>query len=189
MTEVAVVLSLGLALTTYALAAPVIRLLGGPAYSGAAPILQIQSWALVPLFIGQVAVLALISLRRQRILAAANAVALALVVALGLTLIPAYAGRGAAAAGVIAEAALTLILLAALARSERSVVPRFAFVWRPLAALAAGAAVLAIPGLGDVVRAALVVGAFVVAAGMVRAVPFEVLEALMRRDPGSRGGP
>ncbi len=187
MTEVAVVFSLGLALAAFTLAVPVIRLLGGPAYDGAAPILQIQVWALVPLFIGQVAVLALISLRRQRVLAGANAVALALVVVLGLTLIPAYAGRGGAAAGVIAETVLTVVLLAALARSERAVAPRFAFVWRPLAALAAGAVALAIPGVGDVLRSMLVMGAFVVAAATVRAVPYEVLEALLRRDPGSRG--
>ena len=187
MTEVAVVFSLGLALMTYALAVPVIRILGGEEYAGAAPILQIQAWALVPLFVGQVAVLALISLRRQHLLAVANAVALALVVMLGLTLIPAFSGRGAAAAGVIAETALTAMLLGALARCERSVVPRFAFVWRPLAALAAGAAALAIPGLGELVRAMIVMVAFAVAAAAVRAVPSEVLEALARRDPGSRG--
>jgi O-antigen/teichoic acid export membrane protein len=186
MTEVAAVFSLGLALATFALAAPVIRLLGGPAYDGAAPILQIQAWALVPLFIGQVAVLALISLRRQRVLAAANAFSLALVLLLGLTLTPAFAGRGAAASGVIAESALAITLLVVLARSERSVVPRFAFVWRPLTALAAGVAVLAIPGLGDVLQGGLVIGVFVVVAIAVRAVPYEVLEALRRRDPASR---
>lgn len=187
MTEVAAVFSFGLALATFALAVPVIRLLGGSAYDGAAPILQIQAWAIVPLFIGQVAVMALISLRRQRVLAIANAIALALVLLLGLTLTPAFAGRGAAAAGVIAETALTVLLLVALARAERSVVPRFAFVWRPLTALAAGAAVLAIPGLGDVFQAALVIAAFALAAITVRAVPYEVLEALRRRDPGSLG--
>ena len=186
MTEVAAVFSLGLALATFALAAPVIRLLGGPAYDEAAPILRIQVWALVPLFIGQVAVLALISLRRQRVLAAANAFALALVVLLGLTLTPSFAGRGAAAAGAIAETALAVTLFIVLARSERSVVPRFTFLWRPLTALAAGAAVLAIPGLGDVLQAGLVIGAFAVAALAVRAVPYEVLEALRRRDPASR---
>ena len=187
MTEVAAVFSLGLALATFALAVPVIRLLGGPSYDGAAPILQIQTWALVPLFLGQVVVLALISLRRQRALAAANACALALVFLLGLPLTSAFAGRGAAAAGVIAEAALTVLLLVVLARTERSVVPRFAFAWRPLTALAAGVAVLAIPGLGDVLQAALTIGAFVLVAIAVRAVPYEVLEALRRRDPGSRG--
>jgi O-antigen/teichoic acid export membrane protein len=189
MTEVAVVLSLGLALTTFALAEPAIRLLAGAEYGGAAPILQIQAWALVPLFIGQVAVLALISIRRQRALAAANTLALLLVVILGLALAPPFAGRGAAAAGVIAEAALAVSLFILLARAEPTVVPHFAFVWRPLAALAAGAAALAIPGLGEWVRACLVAGAFVVAAILVRAVPSEVLAALRRRDPASRGDP
>jgi len=187
MTEVAVVVSLGLSLTTFVLAAPAIRLLAGSDYGGAAPILQIQAWALVPLFIGQVAVLALISVRRQRALAAANTVALALVVLLGLTLTPPFAGRGAAAAGVIAESVLTVLLFILLARAEPSVVPRFAFLWRPLAALAAAVALLAVPGFGEWLRASLVVGAFTIVAILVRAVPPEVLAALRRRDPASPG--
>jgi O-antigen/teichoic acid export membrane protein len=187
MTEVAAVFSLGLALATFVLAGPVIRLLGGEAYGGAAPILKIQAWALVPLFVGQVAVLALISLRRQRALAIANAFALAFVLVLGLTLTSAFSGRGAAAAAVIAEAALAATLFVVLARADRTVVPRVTFAWRPLAAVAAGAAVVAIPGLGEVLRAVLAIGAFTATAVVVRAVPYEVLEALRRRDPGSRG--
>jgi len=187
MTEVAAVFSLGLALATFVLAGPVIRLLGGPSYVGAPPILQIQAWALVPLFIGQVAVLALISLRQQRALATANAFALVLVLVLGLTLTSAFSGRGAAAAAVIAEAALAVTLFVVLARADRSVVPRLGFAWRPIIAVGVGAAVLAIPGLGEVLQAALVIGAFIAAAVVVRAVPYEVLEALRRRDPGSRG--
>lgn len=186
MTEIAAVFSLGLALATFALAEPVIRLLFGRSYHGAAPILRIQAWALVPLFIGQVAVLALISLRRQRALAAANAFSLALVVLLGLTLTPAFAGRGAATAGVIAENALAITLFVLLRRAEPSVMPRFAFVWRPLVALAAGAAVLAIPRIDDWLRGGLVVCAFALTAVTVRAVPYEVLEALRRRGPNSR---
>lgn len=186
MTEVAAVLSAGLALATVVLAEPAIRLLAGPAYGGAAPILRIQAWALVPLFLGQVAVMALISLRRQRSLALANALALAFVVVLALVLTPQFAGRGAAAAGVIAEAALLLILLALLARAEPSVVPQFGFVWRPLVALAVGIAVWLVPGPGEWLRAVLVVAAFALVAGAVRAVPYEVLEALRRRDPASR---
>jgi O-antigen/teichoic acid export membrane protein len=129
----------------------------------------------------------LISLRRQRALATANAFALVLVLVLGLALTSIYSGRGAAAAAVIAEAALAVTLFVVLARADRSVVPRIAFAWRPLTAVAAGAAALAVPGLGEVLRAVLVIGAFVSAAVVVRAVPYEVLEALRRRDPGSRG--
>lgn len=189
MTEVAAVLSLGLALTTAVLAAPAIRLLAGPAYDGAAPILRIQAWALVPLFLGQVLVLALISLRRQRSLAVGNALALVLVIVLALSLTPRFAGRGAAAAGVLAEVALLVILLVLLGRADRSVVPRFGFVWRPLVALAVAGGVAFVPGVGDWLRAGLVAGTFALAAVVVRAVPYEVLEALRRRDPGSRSRP
>lgn len=189
MMEVAAVLSLGLALTTVVLAGPVIHLLAGSEYDGAAPILRIQAWALVPLFLGQVVVLALISLRRQQSLALANLLALVLVVLLGLSLIPLFGGRGAATAGVIAEAALFAALLLLLSRAEPSVVPRFGFVWRPLVALAAGAGVGFVPGLGGWLGGGLAVCVFAVAAFVVRAVPYEVLEALRKRDPASRSKP
>lgn len=187
LTEVALVASGALALATAAFAEPAIRLLFGRDYEGAAPILRIQAWALVPLFAGQVVALALLALRRQRALATANALAVAVVVALGLALTPAFGGEGAAVAAVATEVALLAALVLQLARSERDVVPSLAFAWRPAAALAAGIVPLLVPGLGDWVRAILALAAFVVVAVLVRAMPYEVLEALRRRDPGSRG--
>jgi O-antigen/teichoic acid export membrane protein len=185
--EVALVVSCALALAVTAFASPAIGLLFGREYAGAAPILRIQAWALVPLFVGQVLGLALLALRRQRALAEANAVALAVVVALGLALTPAWGGEGAAVAAVATEAALLAALLVLLARGDRDVVPRFAEAWRPALALAAGAVPLLVPGLGEWLRAGLAVAAFALVAIVVRAMPYEVLEALRRRDPASRG--
>jgi O-antigen/teichoic acid export membrane protein len=187
LTEVAVVVSCALALATTAFAAPAIRLLAGADYEGAAPILRIQAWALVPLFVGQVVVLALLALRLQRALAQANGVAVVVVLALGLGLIPAYGGEGGAAAAVATEIVLLAILLVLLGRAERDVLPRLGFAWRPALALAAGLVPLLVPGLGEWVAAILSVVAFALAAMLARAMPYEVLEALRRRDPASRG--
>lgn len=178
--EVALVASVGLALATTAFAGPAVRLLFGAQYEGSVPMLQLQAWALVPLFLGQVAVLALLSLRRQRAIAVANGAAVVVVLLLGLLLVAAYGGMGAAGAGLATEAVLALLLLWFLARAEPEVRPRFGFAWRPLAALAAGGAALAVP-VGDWPRAVLATATFAAVALAVRAVPAEVFAALRRR--------
>lgn len=185
LTEVALLAGLGLALATTALAEPGIALLYGGEYAGAAPMLRIQAWALVPLFLGQVAVLALVSLRRHRSIALANAAAVVLVLVLGLLLVETFAGRGAAAAGVAVEAALCALLLAALAAGERGAVPRPGFAWRPCAAAGLGAVPLLAFGAGGWGPAALALAVFAVAAVALRAVPAEVYAALRRRSSGS----
>ncbi|HJU48813.1 MAG TPA: oligosaccharide flippase family protein, partial [Gaiellaceae bacterium] len=87
LTEVALVGGLGAALATMAFASPAIRLLFGDDYDGAAPMLRIQAWALVPLFLGQVLSLLLLAVHRQRLIALANMLAVVVVVGLGLGLI------------------------------------------------------------------------------------------------------
>ena len=138
MTETAVAASLLLVLVTVVLAEPAILLLGGEKYRDAAPILQVQAFALLGVFVGQVFTLGLVSLRRQRDVAIANGIALAVVIVLGIVLVRAYAGIGGAVAAVATEALLALLLLWFLARAERDIVPRFGFLWRPLVAAAAG---------------------------------------------------
>ena len=106
MTETAVVASLLLVLVTVVLAEPAIVLLGGEEYRDAAPILRVQAFALLGVFLGQVWTLGLVSLRRQRDVAVANGIALAGVLVLGLVLVHAYEGTGGAAAAVATEALL-----------------------------------------------------------------------------------
>ena len=111
LTETAVAASLLLVLVTFVLAEPAIVLLGGEEYRDAAPILQVLAFALLGIFVSQVLTLGLISLRRQRDVAVANGVALALVIVLGVVLVRAYEGIGGAAAAVVTEAVLALLLL------------------------------------------------------------------------------
>ena len=184
LTEMAVVVGLGLSLVLAVLAEPALRLLGGAEkYTGATEMLQIQVWALVPLGIGNILAVGLLSLGRQRMIAVANAVAVVVVLSVGLVLIAAYGGRGAALAGVVAEVVLLVALAAFLAQAERAVLPSAAFVWRPLVALAAGAATLLVP-LPAWVDGAVAAAVFVAVALAVRAVPAEILLALRRRAPG-----
>jgi O-antigen/teichoic acid export membrane protein len=184
-TEVALVASVGLALATTAFAAPAVDLLFGEQYAGSVPMLQVQVWALVPLFLGSVASLALLSLRRQRAIAVANVAAVVVVLAVGLALIPVYGGLGASAAGVATEVALGVLLFVFLRRTDRSVQPQFGFAWRAVLALLAGLVPLLVPGLGDWAAAILATAVFVGAALLLHAVPGEVFDALRRRGTGS----
>jgi len=181
--ELAVVASMGLALVVTILAEPTLRLLGGEEYVGATRFLQTQIWALVPLAAGNVIVITLLSLRRQRDIALANALALVVVLTAGLALISVYGGEGAAVAGLIAESALLLTAVAFLAVTQRSVLPRARFIWRPLVALGAGLATMLVPlpkGVDGLVAATV----FCVVAFAVGAIPSEILVALRQRAPG-----
>ena len=180
--EVAVVAASGLVVATVVVA-PAVPVLFGDEFDGAVGMLQVQAWALIPLFVGQALGLALIALRGQRALAIGNGVAVLLVVVVGLLLIPDHGGTGAAVAGVVTETGLCLMLLLLLARTAPAVMPQLGFVWRPGLALAAGIVPLLVPGLGPVLAGALAVAAFVGTALVVRAVPPEVAEALRRRGP------
>ncbi len=183
--EVAIVASAGLALVVTVLAEPALRLLGGEQYVDATGLLQIQVWALIPLAASNVAVFALVSLRRQLDVALATALALVVVLTAGLALIHLYGGEGAAVAGLLAELTLLLGTFAFLARANRDAVPSFGFVWRTGIALAAGLATMLIPlpPWIDGAVAALVYGAVAFVAG---AIPREIVEALRRRAPGDR---
>jgi O-antigen/teichoic acid export membrane protein len=179
-TEVALIASVLIVLLIEVLAEPLIRLLGGTDYTGAAPILRIQALALVPVFVGQAAQLGLIAVRGQRALAVANGGALALVLALGLILIPLAGGKGAAVAAVIAETVLTLLLLVFLQRARRSTAPRFGFARKVALATALAAPILAAP-LDSVPAALCITIVYSAAIYLTGAFPREVIAALTPR--------
>jgi O-antigen/teichoic acid export membrane protein len=182
MTEAAVTASLLLVLVTVVLAEPAILLLGGEQYRDAVPILQVLAFALLGIFLSQVWTLGLISLRRQRDVAVANAIALAFVLVLGVVLIRAYSGIGGAAAAVATEGVLALLIYGFLARADRAVVPRLGFVPRPLAAGVAGALVALLP-LSPWITAPLAAAVFIAVAVAIGAVPPEIVPALRGRKP------
>jgi O-antigen/teichoic acid export membrane protein len=180
LSEVGLIASAYLVIAVLVLAEPLIRILGGSQYVGAAPILQIQSFALVAVFLGQVVQLGLIAVRRQRGLAVANGIALALVLALGLILIPPFEETGAAVAAVVAETALAAMLLVALRRADRSLLPSFRFAWKIgfSVALALPILLAPIPAAVQIVVASAIYAAVI---WLTRAVPIEIVNAFARR--------
>jgi O-antigen/teichoic acid export membrane protein len=188
MLEVGLLVAVGLALLVIIPAEPVVRLLGGEEFEGAAGVLRIHAVALIGLFVGQVWLLGLVAVRRQRSVAVANGVALLVVLGLGLALVPAAGAVGAAVAAAISEGVLAALLLLFLGRADRRLLPSFAFVWRVALAGAAAAAVALIPGIPALAAAAAAFGVYAAVAIVARAVPPELMAALA---PGRAraGGP
>jgi len=180
LSEVGLIASAYLVIAVVVLAEPLIRILGGSDYVGAASILRIQSFALVALFVGQVAQLGLIAVGRQRGLAVANGVALVLVLALGLGLIPPFAETGAAVAAVVAETALAMMLLIALRHADPTLFPSFRFAWKIACAVALALPILLapIPAAAQIVAASAIYAAVI---WLTRAVPMEIVDAFARR--------
>jgi O-antigen/teichoic acid export membrane protein len=175
MTEVGLAASAFLAILIVFLAKPVIVLLGGDAYSGAASVLRIQGFSLIGLFLGQAWQLGLVSIRRQRDVAVANGVALVFVIGLGLALIPWLGADGAGVAAVAAETLLASILLFMLHR--RDTAPDFRFAWKVVLASLLALAPLLIPGLPEVAGAAISALLFLAVAWFTQLVPPEVVDA------------
>ncbi len=175
MTEVAVLAGAYLAIATFAVAAPILRLLGGAEYEVAAPVLRIEAFALVPAFLAQVWLMTLIALGRLAVLAVAVASAIGAVsaAALALILIYSHAARGAAIAAVAGEAAIAIVLLAFLSVSRPGNLLSLRFVWKPTPAATALLLIMTVD-LGPWIDSVLGSVAFVALVALTRAIPRRV---------------
>ncbi len=179
MTETAVIGACYLVLLVAVLAEPILVLLGGSQYRAAAPILRIQLIALIPIFVTYVWQLALISVRRQSAMVLSNGLALAVGLASGLVLIPAYGAKGAAIAAVAAEVACTFCLAIVLSREREASLPDFLPLWKPAAAFALGIGVAFPTGLPAAVAAVAATVANIGVLALTRAVPSEGRDAFL----------
>lgn len=180
MTEVGLALAALLAVVLAIAADPIIELLGGSEYENAAPVLRIQAFALLGLFLGQAWQLGLISLRQQRSVAIANAVALVAVIALGLVLIPELGAEGAGVAAVAAETLLAAVLYLMLRKHRPSATPSLGFAWK--VALASAVALIPLTlGLPALLAAAVAAVLFAATAWLTRLAPPELVDAFARR--------
>ncbi len=136
-TEVALLASCYLAILVFAVAAPILRLLGGPEYEAAAPTLRIQVFALVPVFVAQVWLMALVAIGRLTALAIASAVGIVFAGGLGVILMSIAGAEGAAVAAVVGEAVLAVVLLLLLARSRPAHMINLRVLWKVALAAAA----------------------------------------------------
>jgi O-antigen/teichoic acid export membrane protein len=178
MVEAGLIAACFLTLLVVILAEPAINILGGAEYADAVPLVRIQAFALIPVFLGQICQLGLISIHRQVATTIANGISLVVVTGLGVVFIEQWGATGAAVSAVIAESVLAVAMLALFSAARAR--PHFGFLWKPALAGALAASTLFIPGLPPGVGAAGATAAFAVAIWVTRAVPDEVLHALGR---------
>jgi O-antigen/teichoic acid export membrane protein len=181
MSEVALIASSYLVIVVTLTAAPVLDFLGGSQYRAAAPILKIQIFALIPVFLAHVWQFGLISIRRQKALALADGLALMVVLGVGTGLVISHEAKGAAVAAVVGESAFAVALLALLVRADRDLAPSFKFVWKIAAASGLAAGITYLSGWRALPAAALATAAYAFVLWLTRAIPAEVLGSLSLR--------
>lgn len=173
-TEAALLGAAVLAVAVAIAAEPVIVILGGEEYRDAAPILSIQAFALIGIFLSQAFTVGLLATRLQKEIAVTSALGLASIFAFGLVLIPLADAVGAAAAGVAADLLLAVLTLVALRRTRAGRSLDFGFVPKVAAAGLAAGAVGLIPAVPALVLAVVAVVVFVLIAYALGAVPTEI---------------
>lgn len=174
--EASLLIGAGTALALSLAARPVLQLLGGAQYTSSATILSLQAFALIGTFLTQIWVFALIAIDRQRAIAQVNAIGVAVVVVLGLTLIPLAGARGAAIAAIVGEAALAVTALALLVRARPALRPAPGHFTRIALATALGVLCVLIP-VPEIARAVIALTVYTATVIALRAYPPEFLQA------------
>lgn len=179
--DACLILGTGTALALLVGAPFMIRLIAGPEFQPAEVVLRIQGVALMASFVSAVWGYALLSLHRHRDVLVCSLASLIVTVALTIALTADDGARGAAIATTIAELLFSALLGFAVYRSGVHPAISWPMIPRVLAAAALGAAVLAIPGVSDVVRLALALALYGGALIALRAIPREIVDLLPRR--------
>ena len=162
----------------------IIEVLAGDEGEPAVEVLQIQAFAMVLSFVASACGYALLSIRRQRAVVIAIASGLVANAILTLLLAPGEGAVGAAAAMTTAEFVITGVTVALLLRSGTGI--RFPLrALLPVIPAAAAATAFALTGLPSVVQAVAATIVYFAILLALRALPREVLDALLRRDAAS----
>ena len=181
--EGAVIAGVLVVLVTVRAAEPVMAAIGGEAFRPSGAVLRIQVGALLFIALYQIWTVSLIALGRQRQLILTNALGLLGVAVLAAALVPSLGARGGAMASVLGDALLAALIYWRLRRFAGPVRLRPGFLVRVAAAAAPAAAALLIPGLPDLVAAALAGVLFLAVGWLIGMVPKELREVV---DPGNR---
>jgi O-antigen/teichoic acid export membrane protein len=165
-----------------AIAAPfVIEVLGGPKYAPAVPVLRVQAIALLGGFLAGTWSYTLLSLRMHGALLRVTIAGLLASIALSVALVPSLGAEGASIASAAAELVVAGGYRLALARSDARLRPSLAVVPRVALAAAAALALLLVP-LPSIASWAIATIVFLALLHVLRAIPAEVIEVLLRRD-------
>ncbi len=187
-TDTSLIAGVYIALSLIVTAPLAIRVLGGPGYGPAAPVLQIQALALLAGFLATTWSQTLLSLRMHGAILRASGVALLLAIVLSAALVPALGARGAAIASAVAEAVVAGGYLLALARAHPQLRPRLAIAPRLLLVTAIAAVPCLLLPLPSVVLWAIGSLVFAVGVWVLGVLPEELIDALLAWR-GARGGP
>ena len=180
MTQMMAVIGVLLAVILATGARPIILLLGGSQYLDAAPVLRIQSFALITVFITGAWTTTLVGMHRTRSLAVSAAVGVTAVLVFGVALILQYHAKGAASAAVAADIVFCAAMYASLRRAGAAEALRL----RPFLLIAACAVpalgLAAISPLPAVASCVLATVLYLVLTVILKALPPEILDRIHR---------
>jgi O-antigen/teichoic acid export membrane protein len=190
LSEGAVIAGVLVVLVTVRAAEPVMALIGGRAFRPSGAVLRIQVGALLFIALYQIWTASLIALGEQRKLILTNALGLLGVAGFAGVLVPLFGARGGAVASVLGDALLACLIYWRLRAAVGGVMVGVGFLSRVAAAAAVACAPLLIPGLPDLLAAALAAVLFLGVGQLIGMVPREVRDALGPRGLlARRGGP
>ena len=160
-----------------------IAVVAGHGFGPSVRVLQIQGLAVIASFMVALFSSMLLSLRLFRQLILANALAVVVATVVSVALIPDHGARGAAIAPTAAEACLAVAYAWGLWRARPALRISPSLVPRVALATGAGLAVCYALPISSAARMFVFGGVYVVCLGALRAIPFEVINALLRREP------
>lgn len=181
--DTALIVGVYFALSLVISAPSVIMVIGGNAYRPAVPVLRLQAITLVATFMGATWSFALLSLREHRRLLQSNGFALVIAIVLSLSLVPRFGAQGAAIATVTTEFALAAAYWLSLTRSKAQLRPSLALLPKILLAAAAAWAPALLFSPPSIVLWAIASVIYIALLFLLRAVPAELLDALLSRRP------
>lgn len=183
LSEGAVIAGVLVALVTFRAAEPVMSLLGGSEFGPAGDVLRIQVLALLFIALYQIWTVGLIALGRQRQLILTNALGLLGVAVFAAALVPSFGAEGGAVASVLGDAILAGLIYWRLHLSTGKVTVRLVFLARVAVAAAVALVPLFVPGLPDLLAAALSALVFLGVGLAIGMVPQELRAALRPDGP------
>jgi O-antigen/teichoic acid export membrane protein len=158
-----------------------IAVVAGAGFKSSVPVLQIQGLAVITSFMVALFGSMLLSLRLFKPLVLANGLAVAVATTLSLVLIPLAGARGAAIAPTAAEACLAVAYAVSLGRARPGLRVSPALVPRILLAIGVSLGVAYVLPLSSLAALFVLGGLYVVCLWLLKAIPFEVMNALLKR--------
>jgi O-antigen/teichoic acid export membrane protein len=195
MTQTMALIGVLLALVLATGARPILVLLGGKQYLGAADVLRIQGLAMITVFITGAWTTTLIGMGRNRALAVCSGIAVAAVGLLGGAFIPLWHARGAAIAAVAADVVYCISIYVPLRRAGATGLLKIGPFARMALCTIPGIVVAAVSPLPAAINCVIAAGAYVLLTVPLGVLPPELLDWTRRmrdrpaapRDPGGPG--